>query len=108
MPLEERKCIGTDPRELLLGVVRRASCKAVGKQWNVLASLAQRRNFDRYDAESEEQIAPKSTGLGFGREISVRRRDDPDVKQHGELGIGIGHPIDDRREAGKFLFPLRG
>ncbi len=39
-------------------------------------------SYDREDVQAVEQVGPESSGTHVGREVAVRRRDDPHVDRH--------------------------
>src|SRR5215469_6409652 len=52
-------------------VIGKAPDEVFDKQWNIVHSLAQRRNGDRKDVQSVEKILAKGSGRHGGRQVTI-------------------------------------
>src|SRR5262245_3426541 len=60
-------------------VLARCPHEARDEQWNVFATISQRRNRDREHAQPIEDIEPKVPGIDVSAKISIRRGNHSDV-----------------------------
>src|SRR5499425_3133042 len=75
-------------------VIGKAPDEVFDKQWNIVHSLAQRRNGDRKHVQSEKQVLAEGSGRYRGRQVEIGCCDDPNID--GDRMV-TPHPL-------KFLF----
>src|SRR6202007_139416 len=80
--------------DVFASVIGKARDEVFDKQWNVVHSLAQRRNGDRKHVQPEKQVLAESSSRNRGRQVAIGCCDHPNI--HGDRMV-TSHAL-------KFLF----